>query len=108
MPDTTQAVFELIKLINDYVQMKDTAEKGMLNWKVVLTGFGCAIFLFGTALPAWLYYQNHPDAKNFFYAVIAIDAVAWLAMMILGFRWYHRGMARWQAAQAAKEAQPRP
>jgi membrane protease YdiL (CAAX protease family) len=101
MPDAGQSILELIKLINDYAQLKDAADKGMLNWKVVLAGLGFAAFLFGTLIPAWLYYQNHPAAKNLFYAVLAIDAVAYIAVMIFSYRWYQRGVARWRASQEA-------
>jgi hypothetical protein len=96
-------VFELLKIIVDLFALKDASDKGMLSWKVVLFGFGFAIFLFATGVPAASYYQNHPEAKNIFFAVIAMDALAFLLFMIFGIRWYRRGLARYRASQAAKD-----
>lgn len=97
-------MFELLKLIADFFVLRDSAQKGMLSWKVMLTGFAFAAFLFGTLLPAFLYYQNHPAAKPLFIAVLVIDAIAYVAMMILGWRWYAQGMARYNSRQAEAAA----
>jgi type VI protein secretion system component VasK len=97
-------MLELIKLITDLFVLRDSAQKGMMSWKVMLTGFAFAAFLFGTLLPAFLYYQNHPAAKPLFIAVLVIDAIAYVAMMVLGWRWYARGAARYEARQAEEAA----
>ena len=97
-------MLELIKLITDFFVLRDSAQKGMMSWKVMLTGFAFAAFLFGTLLPTFLYYQNHSAAKPLFIAVLAIDGIAYVAMMILGWRWYARGVAQYEASQAEAAA----
>jgi hypothetical protein len=97
-------VLELIKLITDLFVLKDSAQKGMMSWKVMLIGFAFAAFLFGTILPTFLYFQNHPAAEPLFIAVLVIDGLAYVAMMILGWRWYARGVAAYEARQAGEAA----
>ena len=97
-------MLELIKLITDLFVLRDSAQKGLLSWKVMLIGFAFAAFLFGTLLPAFLYFQNHPAAKPLFITVLVIDAVAYVAMMIFGWRWYARGVAQYEARQAEAAA----
>jgi hypothetical protein len=95
-------VLELLKLITDLFVMRDSAQKGMLSWRGVLFGFGFAIFLFATGVPAANYYDRHAEARTLFLFVVGIDALAFILFMIFGTRWYLRGMARYRAEQAAK------
>jgi hypothetical protein len=97
-------VLELLKLITDFFVLRDSAQKGMVSWRVVLFGFGFAIFLFATGVPAANYYDKHPEASTMFYVVIGIDVLAFVLFMIFGTRWYLRGMARYRASLAASEA----
>jgi hypothetical protein len=96
-------VLELLKLIIDGLVLRDAGQKGILTWKVLLAGFGFALFLYGTALPAAVLYQNHPQYKWLFIAALSVDAIAFVLFMIFGIRWYLRAMAR---AKVRSGAQP--
>jgi hypothetical protein len=98
-------MLELIKLIVDGLVLRDGARKGILTWKVMLFGFGFAIMLYGTAVPAVVLYQNHPQYKPLFVAAIAFDAIAFILFMIFGTRWYLRATARLKAEQQAQQPQ---
>jgi hypothetical protein len=92
-------VFALLKRITDFFVPTDSAQKGLLSRKGVLFGFGFAIFLFGTGVPAAASYQNHPEGKNIFIAAIVVDALSLVLFIIFGARWYVRGMARYRMEQ---------
>jgi hypothetical protein len=64
-------MLELLKLLVDAFVLRDSARKGMLTWKVMLTGFGFALFLYATALPATLLYEKHPRYEWAFITAIA-------------------------------------
>ncbi len=86
-------MFELLKLLFDGLVLRDTARKGLLNWKVMLAGFGFVIFLYGTVLPAGLLYQHDPHYKWLFIATVCVDAVVFILVMFFGARRYLRAMA---------------
>ncbi len=86
-------MIELLKLLMDGLVLRDTARKGLLNWKVVLTGFGFVIFLYGTGLPAGLLYQRNPRYEWLFIATLCVDAIAFILVIVLGTRWYFRATA---------------
>jgi uncharacterized membrane protein YcjF (UPF0283 family) len=94
-------MLELLKLLTEALVLRDAARKGMLSWKVMLTGFGFAIFLYATALPATLLYEKHPQYEWVFITALIIDAVAVLLFVIFGTRWYLRAKARYEAQSAA-------
>ena len=96
-------MFELLKLTVDFFVLRDSAQKGMLSWRVVLFAFCFVIFLFGTGMPAANYYDKHPEASTLFYMVVGIDLLAFVLFMIFGARWYLRGMARYRASLAATD-----
>ena len=97
-------MLELIKLIVDGLVLRDGARKGILTWKVALVGIAFPILLYGTALPALILYQNHPQYKAVFIAAIAFDAVAFILFMIFGTRWYFRATARLNAQQQDQQS----
>ena len=90
-------MFELFKLLVDGLVLRDSARKGIFSWKVMLTGFGCAIFLYVTALPAGILYSNHPQYKWVFITAIIVDVIAVILIIIFGTRWYFRAIARVKA-----------
>jgi membrane protein YdbS with pleckstrin-like domain len=95
-------MLELLKLLVDAFVLRDSARKGMLTWKVMLTGFGFALFLYATALPATLLYEKHPQYEWVFITAITIDALAVILFMIFGTRWYLRAKARYEAQSVAQ------
>ncbi|MGA7157713.1 MAG: hypothetical protein WBY53_12740 [Acidobacteriaceae bacterium] len=96
-------MFELFKLLTDALVLRDASRKGILTWKVMLFGFGFAIFLYVTALPATLLYEKHPQYLWFCLTTLAIDCVAFILFLIFGTRWYFRAIAR---AKARNPKQP--
>ena len=86
-------MLELIKLIVDAIILRDGARKGMLTWRVVAWGIAFVILLYGTGVPAVIYYQDHPSYKPLFIAAIVFDALLFLAYMFFGWRWYFRQLA---------------
>lgn len=97
-------MLELLKLIVDGLVLRDSARKGILTWKVFLVGLCFPILLYGTALPALLLYQAHPQYKPLFIAALVFDAVAFILFMIFGTRWYFRAMARLKTEQPDQQA----
>ena len=59
--------------------LRDSVRKGLLNWNVMLTGFGFVIFLYGTALPAGLLYQRNPRYEWLFIDTLCVDAVVFIS-----------------------------
>ena len=96
-------MFELLKLLMDGLVLRDSARKGLVNWKVMLTGFGFVIFLYGTALPALLLYQRNPRYEWLFIATLSVDAVAFIVVMFFGIRWYFQASARHKEQNAASQ-----
>jgi hypothetical protein len=95
-------MFELFKLLIDGLVLRDASRKGILTWKVMLFGFGFAIFLYATALPAALLYEKHPQYLWLCLTTLAIDALAFILFLIFGTRWYFRATAR-AKAQAPRQ-----
>lgn len=83
---------ELLKLIWDAIVLRDSARKGLLNWRVFAFAAGFVLLLYGTGVPAVIDYQKHPSHKPIFIAAIAFDLLLFLAFMIWGTRrwWLHR------------------
>ena len=96
-------MFEFFKLLFDGIVLRDSARKGLLTWKVALFGFGFAVLLYGTGLPATLLYQAHPQYKPLFIAALIFDAVAFVLFLIFGTRWYLRATARLKAEQPERQ-----
>lgn len=73
-------MFELCKLIWDFIVLRDAARKGQLKVREFLYGIGFAILLYATGPPAALLYQAHPQYKPLFIAVMIFDA-----LLVVGF-----------------------
>ncbi len=98
-------MFELFKLLSDLLVLGDAKRKGTFSWKAIFLGFGFSIFLYSTALPAFLLYQNHPQYKWLLITTLVIDAVSLIFVLILGTRWQREAKAR-AAAQISAQKSP--
>ncbi len=96
-------MFELLKLLMDGLVLRDSARKGLLDWKVMLTGFGFVIFLYGTALPALLLYQRNPRYEWLFIATLCVDAGVFGLVMFFGARRYLRATAASKEPDSASQ-----
>jgi hypothetical protein len=97
-------MLEFFKLLVDGFVLRDGARKGLLSWKVMLVGFGFALLLYGTGLPATLLYEKHPQYKPLFIAALVFDGIAFLLFMIFGTRWYFRAAKRLRAGSSGDQS----
>ncbi|MGC1871422.1 MAG: hypothetical protein WA700_10735 [Acidobacteriaceae bacterium] len=83
-------MFELCKLIWDFVVLRDVAKKGQLNWRVWVYGFGFVLVEYGIALPAVLLYEKHPQYKPLFIGAIILVLINFVGAMCWAIRWRSR------------------
>ena len=81
-------MIELLKLVWDVIVLRDSARKGLLNWRVFAFAVGFVLLLYGTGIPAVIDYQKHPSHKPLFIAALAFDLLLFVAFMIWGTRWW--------------------
>jgi hypothetical protein len=86
-------MFELVKILWDVFVLRDAARKGQLNWRIWAIGIGFVLFLYGTGLPAVMLYDAHPQYKPVFIAAMILDGLAFVWLMIWGWRRYARQTA---------------
>lgn len=98
-------MFEIFKLAWDVVVLRDAQRKGQLDWRVFAYGVGFAVFLYATLIPAFVFYDKHPQYKPLFIAVLAVDAIAFIAFMTWAIRWYLHTLAA-QRGKAADQNNP--
>jgi TctA family transporter len=72
---------------------------------VVAIGF--VVFLYGTAVPAAVLYQNHPQYKWVLIATVVFDGIVAIAMFVWEVKWWIKHRAAARAAQlSARTNQP--
>ena len=81
-------MLELLKLVWDVIVLRDSARKGLLNWRVFAFAVGFVLLLYGTGIPAVIDYQKHPSHKPLSIAALAFDLLLFVAFMIWGTRWW--------------------
>src|ERR1700749_3894650 len=81
-------MWEIIKLAVDFLVLRDAQRKHLLNARMIAMGFAFALFLYLTALPATLLYQQHPQYKPLFIAALAVDVIATVVFMWYAIRDY--------------------
>ena len=86
-------MFELCKLIWDFVVLRDAAKKGQLNWRVWVYGFGFVLVEYGIALPAVILYEKHPQYKPVFVGAMVLVLINFVGAMWLAIRWRSRQMS---------------
>lgn len=86
-------MFELCKLLWDFVVLRDAAKKGQLNWRVWVYGFGFVLVEYGIALPAVFLYEKHPQYKPVFIAAMVLVVINALCFMVWAIRWRSRQSA---------------
>jgi hypothetical protein len=57
---------------------------------MLLLGGGFAVLLYAIGLPAAILYSNHPQYKPLFITAMALDALLFIAFMVIAIRWYVR------------------
>ena len=100
-------MFELFKLLVDFIVLRDQARKGKLRPRMLIAGGVYAVILYAVALPAALLYINHPgnrlDEAILFAAIIFLIALT-IGLIMLTVRW--RRELRDRPAQAAGAVEP--
>lgn len=99
---------ELFKVCWDVFTIRHYSRQGMkLSAGDYLVAIGAVVFLYATAVPAAVLYQNHPQYKWVLIATLAIDAIAFIALFVWEVKWWIKHKAAARAAQlAAQTNQP--
>ena len=87
-------MFELFKLLWDFVVLRDAARRGQLNWRIWVIAIGFVLFLYGTGLPVILLYEKNPQYKPLFIATLVMDGLVFAWFMIWGVRRYLRQLGK--------------
>lgn len=85
-------MFELFKLIWDFVVLRDAARRGQLKLRVWLLAGAFLLIVYGVALPIGLYYINHPNYLPLLIAAIVMVAISFVVVAWLGFSWWREGL----------------
>jgi len=83
-------MLDIFKIIWDLFVIRDATRKGQMGWRVWAIAIGFVIFLYGTGVPVSLLYEDHPQYKALFIAVLSLDVLAFVAVMVWGIRRYVR------------------
>jgi uncharacterized membrane protein len=84
------SMFELFKLVWDFIVLRDQARKGELKPRMVIAGFAYAVALYAIGLPVGLLYINHPGNatdKAILIAAIAVLVLLTIGLITLSIRW---------------------
>ncbi len=98
-------MLELLKLLTDAAVLRDSARKGILTWRPIVAGLLFAVLEYAIALPAVLYWSNHPSFKPWFLAAMALVLLNFFVFMFFAIRWYVRAIA---AAKEPAQSSPQP
>jgi hypothetical protein len=97
-------MFELFKVGWDLFTIRHYSRQGMkLSAGDYIVAIGFVVFLYATAVPAAVLFQNHPQYKWVLIATLAIDGIVAIAMFVWEVKWWIKHRA---AALAARSAQP--
>jgi len=101
-------MFELFKVGWDLFTIRHYSRQGMkLSAGDYFVAIGFVVFLYATAVPAAVLYQNHPQYKWVFIAVVAFDGIVAISMFVWEVKWWikHRAAALAAHAQADQGGQ---
>ena len=99
---------ELFKVCWDIFTIRHYSRQGMkLSPGDYFVAIGTVIFLYATAVPAAVLYQNHPQYEWVLIATLAVDGMAFIALLVYEVKWWMKHRAAARAAQiAAQSNQP--
>ncbi len=96
---------ELFKIGWDLFTIRHYQRQGMkLSAGDYLVAIGSVVFLYATAVPAAVLFQNHPQYKWVFIATCIFDGILLIALFVWEVKWWIKHRAAARAAQLA--AQP--
>jgi hypothetical protein len=84
-------VFELFKLVWDFVVLREAARRGQLKLRVWILAGAFLLIVYGVALPICLFYINHPNYLPLLIAAIVLVAISFVVVAWLGFSWWREG-----------------
>jgi hypothetical protein len=85
-------MFELFKLIWDFIVLRDAARRGQLKLRVWVLAGAFLVIVYGVALPIGLFYINHPNYLPLMIAAIVLVAVSFVVTAWLGVSWWREGL----------------
>lgn len=99
-------MFEAIKLLWDFIVLRDAARKGQLGGRVWLLAGGFLFVLFGIVLPMAIFYVNHPQHTFVFVAAFGLLVISLIVFFWLSLKWHFEvnrknKAAREQAGQSS-------
>lgn len=95
---------ELFKVCWDLFTIRHYSRQGMkLSAGDYVVAIGSVIFLYGTAVPAAVLYQNHPQYKWVLIATLVVDGIVFVALFVYEVKWWIKHRAAAQAAQLAAQ-----
>ncbi|HVN92441.1 MAG TPA: hypothetical protein VMT38_02030 [Terracidiphilus sp.] len=95
---------ELFKIGWDLFTIRHYQRQGMkLSAGDYVVAIGSVVFLYATAVPAAVLYQNHPQYEWVLIATLAVDGIAFIALLVYEVKWWIKHRAAAQAASAATE-----
>lgn len=99
-------MFELVKIVWDLIVIRDATRKGQLNWRIWVIGIGFVLFLYGTGLPASMLYDQYPQYKPVFIAVMVLDGIVFVGFIIWAWRWQAGNLRRENPASRRLPSEP--
>jgi hypothetical protein len=99
---------ELIKLIVDFIVIRDSAKKGTLSGFAMFIGFAVTFVVFGVALGVISYADKHPGpaSDKLLIGFLVFAALTFTTTVIWGWRYQQRLAARRAARSAAPAGKP--
>jgi hypothetical protein len=95
---------ELFKVCWDVFTIRHYSRQGMkLSAGDYVVAIGAVIFLYGTAVPAAVLYQNHPQYKWVLMVTLAVDGIVFIALFVWEAKWWIKHRAAARAAQRSAE-----
>jgi hypothetical protein len=93
---------ELFKVCWDLFTIRHYQRQGMkLSAGDYVVAIGSVIFLYATAVPAAVLYQNHPQYKWVLIATCSVDVVLFIALFVWEVKWWIKHRAAAHAAQGS-------
>jgi hypothetical protein len=98
---------ELFKVCWDVFTIRHYSRQGMkLSAGDYIVAIVAVVFLYGTAVPAAVLYQDHPQYKWVLIATLVFDGILFLALFVWEVKWWIRHRAAAMAVRSAQTNQP--
>ncbi|HEY1805273.1 MAG TPA: hypothetical protein VGG45_12435 [Terracidiphilus sp.] len=96
---------ELFKIGWDLFTIRHYSRQGMkLSAGDYVVAIGAVIFLYATAVPAAVLYQNHPQYEWVLIATLAVDGIVFIALFVYEVKWWIKHRAAARAAQISAQS----